>query len=276
MCQKVIEESKNIHRNSKATLEKAGAKLNQLAKNFEQPIVRTIANHLGVTNTMRRYESNSTLPASTDNSQSDHSTKEPDSNSSQNSDTKTITHVQSLDDLLHPLTQDENTTMKSPQLQLEDLHLNELVDSPASSITSSIPSSITSSEMSDYSSQLESANQTQSTNSLGFISSTEATKSSSEYESDGDLRPKTRKKEIAATPIEAGFFNRKNNWPPQTDKATHERSAKEEPVTKGVTEPPTKKELDIKEETPELPAQEATEYEKALRRITGKILQKKI
>ena len=279
LCQNVIEESKNIHKKSKTVLEETAAKLNQMAKDFEEPIVRAIADHLGATNTMRHYESSSTLPVSTDDSQSDHS-KESDSKSSENSDTKTIIQELYLDEMLHPLAQDENTTTKSSHLQLEDLLPNELADSPTSSITSS--------EMSEYSSQLEPINltRTRSFNSLGFTYSTEATKSSSEYESDNDqatLRPKTHKKEIVATPMQTGFFNRKNNWPLQADKATLRtgRPATEEPTTKGeliVTEPLTEKEFVADEETPtneELPAQEETELEKVLRKITGRPLQNK-
>ena len=93
-------------------------------------------------------------------------------------------------------------------------------------------SSNTSSEVRDYSSLLEPVNQTwtQSTDSLGFTHPTEATKSSSEYESDGDqvtLRPKTQKNEVLTTPKETGFFSRKN-WPLQHKKTT----PKDEPTTK--------------------------------------------
>ena len=287
LSKKVIEESKDIYQKSKTALRETAAKLNNLAEDFEEPRVRTITDYLGVTNAMRHYESCSTLPGSTDDSQSDHS-KEPDSKSSENSDTKTITNVKSLDDMLHSLTQDGNTTMKSSHIQLEDLVPNKRIDSPTSSITSSIPSSITSSEMSDYSSHLEHANQTRtrSSDSSGFAYSTEATKSSSEYESDGDqatLRPKTRKKEIVTAPLKTGFFNRKNNWPIQTDKTALPTRwpAKEEPTMKDEltdTKPPNKKELAVKEEATdnkELPAQEETELEKVLKRITGKTLQKK-
>ena len=230
--QKVIED---IYGDANTVLEETGAKLHQLAQNFEQSPVRTITVHLGVTKTMRRNESDSTLPVSTDESRSDHR-KEPDSDLPENSDTGTLTAGSMyLDEMLHPLK--ENTDTKSPHQQLEGLIQTELMHHPTSSNTSS--------EVRDYSSLLEPVNQTwtQSTDSLGFTHPTEATKSSSEYESDGDqvtLRPKTQKNEILATPKETGFFSRKN-WPLQRKKT----NPKDEPTTKDgliAKESPSKKE----------------------------------
>ena len=238
LCQKVIEESKDIHNDAKTVMKETGTKLYQFAKRFEQPPVRTIADYLGWTK--RFHESNSTLPgSSTDDSQSEHS-KELDSSSSENSLTTIMpTNDPYLDDM-HTFIQEEDTKTKSPHQEKHDPIQHEPVrTSPTSGISSSITSA---EETSDYSGQQEPTNptRTQSTNSLGFTYPIEATLSSSEYESDGDqatLRSNTCNKEIVATPIDSGFFNRKDNWPHQAEKITPGigQSAKEVPLVKKKT-----------------------------------------